>query len=274
MNLTVNFQPCVSGSVRSDLAGRFFIAADADLAARCEQLRGQIEQGSDAEQVAIDEQSIDLQKIISKLWVFAEETPIRLQADFRQASLEGIARVSLSAGDLTPAQQRLLNSIGTSIRALAWQHLRESLGMARASNRLKVFISYRSGHERLAEAIAVRLGREGLDPWFDKWEVLAGDSLPGSIERGFAESVAFIALITSDYREGRWATEEMEIAITRRVEEAYPVIPVLAHDCPKPHLLRHLVHVDLREQNPEAFEEKMGEVIDAINRLDRNPFRQ
>jgi len=66
----------------------------------------------------------------------------------------------------------------------------------------------------------------------------------------------------------------MEIAITRRVEEAYPLIPILADDCAKPELLRHLVHVDLREQDPEAFESKMAELIDAINRLDRNPFRR
>ncbi|MCH8142914.1 MAG: toll/interleukin-1 receptor domain-containing protein, partial [Proteobacteria bacterium] len=124
--------------------------------------------------------------------------------------------------------------------------------------------------EQSVEAIARRLGREGLIPWFDAWEVLAGDSLPGKIEQGLANSVAFIAILTADYAEGRWATEELESAIHRRVTEDYPIVPVLLEQCEKPELIRHLVHVDFSAQDPDQFESKCGELIDAINRLDRN----
>ena len=121
--------------------------------------------------------------------------------------------------------------------------------------------------------MAQRLGREGYEPWFDAWEVRAGDSLPGKIDEGLSGSVAFIAVLTRDYVEGKWATEELDSAIHRRIATGFPIIPVLLEQCEKPQLIRHLVHVDFTCEDPETFESKCAEVINAINRLDRNPFR-
>ncbi|MCH7475949.1 MAG: toll/interleukin-1 receptor domain-containing protein [Gemmatimonadetes bacterium] len=88
--------------------------------------------------------------------------------------------------------------------------------MPSQAERSQVFISYRKGHEVFARALAGRLGREGFVPWFDEWELLAGDSVPGKIAEGLRDSVAFLPIITADYGEGKWATEELESAIHKR----------------------------------------------------------
>lgn len=175
--------------------------------------------------------------------------------------------------DLTTAQQRLLNSVLTSLDRIAWDDLRKQVGAASDHERPRVFISYRSGHEKFAEALAERLGKEGFLPWFDRWEIRAGDSVPGKIEQGFHESEAFIPVITADFEEGKWATDELMTAITKRVQEGYRIVPVLLEPCEKPELIKHLRHVDFSAQDPETYEAKVAELIDGIYAMELNPFR-
>jgi hypothetical protein len=283
LNFSVNYAPIVAGELRTDLADLFtlpsLVQKDPEamisyqtLADRAERLRDQLESRLEREEVEIEGNSVAITRIISKLWVFPHEQPMRIQIDTRRPLGPTTQRSTVQLPDLTQAQVRLLNSIVTSIDAFCWKHLRGQHSISPPPPRPRVFISYRKGRESVAEAIAHRLGREGFDPWFDPWDINAGDSLPGKIEEGLDSSVAFVALVTGDYQEGRWATEELESAIHRRIEEGYPIIPVLLEDCEKPQLIRHLVHVDLRDRNPQMFESKMAELIDGINRLDRNPF--
>lgn len=175
---------------------------------------------------------------------------------------------------LTVAQGRLLTSVNATIDRMAWEHLRARLRVGKSDTRQpQVFISYRAGHDKFAEALANRLGQEGIVPWFDKWEILAGDSIPGKIEQGLRDSMAFIPIITADYQEGSWATDELHNAIAKRIEQDYRIIPVLLERCERPELIRHLRYVDFSSQDPEIFESKFAELIDGIYGLELNPFR-
>ena len=87
------------------------------------------------------------------------------------------------------------------------------------------------------------------------------------------ESVAFIPIITADYQQGAWATEELQSAITKRIETDFKIIPILLENCERPELIRHLRYVDFAAHDPETFESKVGELIDAIYGLTLNPFR-
>lgn len=284
LNVTVKYSPIIEGQPRSDLGDTFslphILLGDPEgtrrleeLAARCEGLRAQLEQRAAEEVIEIDGTSVAVGKVVRKLWAFPCNTPPYVQLDFSHEHGGAVERVAVQCSDLTDAQRRLLDSVATSVASYSWRHLRDRFAIPLPRVRPRIFISYRKGHEPFAEALAVRLGKEGFLPWFDKWETLAGDSLPGKIEEGLANSTAFVAIVTRDYPEGNWATEELQSAIHRRIEQGYPIIPVLLEDCPKPELIRHLIHVDFRGHDPQQFESKMGEVIDAINRLDRNPFR-
>ena len=182
--------------------------------------------------------------------------------------------VYLSLHELTHAQQRLLGSVAATAERLAWEHLRQRVGLdASDAPNVEVLLSYRSTKYEFAEALARRLGQEGIVPFFDKWDVKAGDSIPGKIEEAFGRSIACIIILSDDFTLGQWATAEMETAITKRIQEEYKVIPVLYEKCDIPELLKPLRHVDFSGHDPQTFESKFAELIDAIYGLELNPFR-
>ena len=181
-------------------------------------------------------------------------------------------QVHIDRTNLPRGHQRLLDSLIATIERKSWDDLRASV-RAPARRRFLVFISYRSGHEAFAEALAKRLGQEGIVPWFDRWDVRAGDSVPGKIEEGFRESQAFIPILTADYEQGTWATDELMTAITKRLEEGYRIVPVLLEDCDRPELIRQLRYDDLSAQDPQTYEAKIADLIDGIYGLELNPFR-
>jgi hypothetical protein len=181
---------------------------------------------------------------------------------------------TLRREEFTAAQQRLLDSIAASAERLAWEHLRKNLHVGtRDQFHPEVVISYRATKQEFAEALARRLGQEGIVPFFDKWDVKAGDSVPGKIEEAFAHSIACIVVLSEDFKEGQWATAELETAITKHIQEGYQVIPVLYEKCKIPELLGPLRYVDFSSHDPQAFESGFGDLIDSIYSLELNPFR-
>jgi hypothetical protein len=171
--------------------------------------------------------------------------------------------------------QRLFVDIVGSIEAECWKHLASRTGTRMSeSNLLQVFISYRKREDigHFAEAVSCRLEQEGIRPRFDKWDMVAGDSLAGKIEEAFAASRACLILLSREFTEGKWATLEMHTAVTKRVNEGYRVIPILFEECTIPELLKDPIRVDFRDHNADQFEERMRDVIQGVFGLTRRPF--
>ena len=196
----------------------------------------------------------------------------------REGPGNGVVTVDIEGEALTDAARRLIDNMRPMYEQIAWSDFRARLGSeAAVSPKKKVLISYRKTlpeRATFAEAIAHRLGREGFLPWFDEWEVLAGDSLPRQIGAGFKDVYAVVIVLTADYPEGRWAREELETAITKRVEQDIRVIPVLFESCDRPELLRPLRYVDCRDHDANEFEGQFGQIIDALNEIELNPYRR
>ena len=142
------------------------------------------------------------------------------------------------------------------------------------NNSLQVFISYRKREnvEQFAEAVARRIEQEGIRARFDKWDMVAGDSLAGRIEEAFATSRGCLIILSADFIAGSWATTEMHTAITKRVNEGYRVIPILFENCEIPELLKDPIRVDFRDHDPDQFETRMRDVIQGLFGLTRRPF--
>ena len=183
------------------------------------------------------------------------------------------ATIPVSA--LTPGGRALLTDVLTSIEAECWKDLSARMG-APPSDRsgLQVFISYRKRPDvqAFAESVAQRLAQEGVRPRFDEWDMLAGDSLPGKIAEAFEQSQACIIILSRDFKEGAWATREMETAITKGVADSYRVIPALFEECAIPELLKPLLRLDFRAHINEQFEAEMQKAIRALFGLTRRPF--
>jgi len=139
----------------------------------------------------------------------------------------------------------------------------------------KVFISYKkqSKSENIAEKIAHKLSQKGIEVWFDKWEITAGDSIPGKIEEGFTNIDACIIFINREYSMSAWCTKEMNTAITKGINETLKIIPSLVENCCVPELLKDQRRVDFINPTQDEFEAKFKEITNSIFKVDPNPYR-
>ena len=61
---------------------------------------------------------------------------------------------------------------------------------------MRVFISHSSKDKPQVEALAIGLRERGIDPWFDKWEILAGDDIVAKINARLDEADAGIIVFS------------------------------------------------------------------------------
>jgi len=197
---------------------------------------------------------------------------------FASPGSRGWLSVSLTGERIPDGAQRLIENLFPMCEQLAWTDLHKRLGSGGASpdSRKHVLISYRSGSEerqKFVEAIAHRLGREGFMPWYDKWEIKAGDSIVRELNAGLENVAAIILVLTRDYPGERWARDEFETAITKRTQQGIRVIPVIYEQCDIPELLRPLRYADCSDHDEAQIERQFREVIDALNEIELNPYR-
>jgi len=189
-------------------------------------------------------------------------------------------QADLKWSSLSRSQQLFINNVSSWVKKQAWQDLankiRATSGQpAEVMTPHKVFVSYkrRSKAESVAETIAHRLSQQHIDVWFDKWEIKAGDSVPGKIGKGFKDSDACLIFLERQYSSSDWCTKEMNTALTKAINENLTVIPILVEDCDKPELLKDLKPVYLQEPSADEFEQRLTEITDAIYKVDLNPYR-
>jgi hypothetical protein len=184
------------------------------------------------------------------------------------------------AGRLPDGARRLINNLLPMCEQLAWDDLRKRLGgqaEPQPDNRKRVLISYKSGsdeRQKFVDAIAHRLGREQFLPWYDKWEIKAGDSIARELAVGFQDVAAILIVLTPDYPGERWAREELENAIRKRAEQGIRVIPIIYEPCERPELLGTLRYVDCTNHHEAQIERQFRDVIDALNEVELNPYRR
>lgn len=90
----------------------------------------------------------------------------------------------------------------------------------------KVFLSYTSNDAELAERIATALQASGIDTWWDKWCIRAGDSLRLKIDEGLAECTHFLVLLTPKSIDKPWVNQEMDAGLVRKLNNQCRFLPV------------------------------------------------
>ena len=105
-----------------------------------------------------------------------------------------------------------------------------------------VFLSHSTPEKPAVEELAVRLRREGIEPWLDKWNLVPGELCQVVMETALTDC-ATCAVFIGPSGFGVWQEEEMRAAIARRVNEArtvpnakdrFRVIPVLLPNSERP----------------------------------------
>jgi hypothetical protein len=83
----------------------------------------------------------------------------------------------------------------------------------------RVYLAHASeDHETLAKPLARALIANGIDVWFDEWEIRTGDSLRRKMEEGLANSTHFIVLLTSNSLHKPWVETEIDAGFVRAVD--------------------------------------------------------
>jgi hypothetical protein len=207
--------------------------------------------------------------------------PIRLTVTYSFPTAPSQTMVTTLQWDsLSRSQQLLVSNIASWVKNKAWEHLanqvrRVSGQPALSSRSHKIFISYKknSSAENVAEHIALRLSQQGINVWFDRWEVRAGDSVLGKIGEGFVGSDACLIFLRHEYNWVNWCTKEMNIALAKAISEDLIIIPSLVEVGDVPELFKDLRRMDFIEPTAAEFEKKLQEITDSIYKVDLNPYR-
>ncbi|HEV7757381.1 MAG TPA: toll/interleukin-1 receptor domain-containing protein, partial [Acidimicrobiales bacterium] len=116
-----------------------------------------------------------------------------------------------------------------------------------------VFCSYSRVDEEVVKAFAARLRSDGIDAWFDRWEIQPGDDFVAKIDdvlRRYATALVFLS--STEGQTGRWAGVEWRTVTAAQVEwvegRGRRVIPVLVDEGAEiPPLLLRLDHPPVTE---------------------------
>ena len=129
-----------------------------------------------------------------------------------------------------------------------------------------VFLSHSSNDKPAVEELALWLVREGLTPFFDKWDLVVGDDWTDALPKALAAS-ATCAVIIGPGDTGGWQSEEVKQAHIRRVRERdreagdrFRIIPVLLPGASEPVAGEHSAFDFIRPFNWVKFEKALDEV--------------
>lgn len=135
----------------------------------------------------------------------------------------------------------------------------------------KVFISHAGDDkDRFAREFAERLRENGVDAWFDEWEMLPGDSL---VERLFQEGIgkadAFVIILSDASIDQEWVREELNQAVVRKIQENARVIPIVLDGVEVPHPLRETVWQSIPDV--DAYDDEFERILQGIFQERRKP---
>lgn len=131
----------------------------------------------------------------------------------------------------------------------------------------KLFVCYASEDKEVAGAVstALRTGK-GIDVWYAPWEILAGGSVVGGIEKGLTGAQHIVVFLSAHSIKKAWPTAEREAATVRMIEDGTNLIPVNLGLGTKdmPALLRPRKWVTMSGTTSSAVEAAVSEISASI----------
>lgn len=128
-------------------------------------------------------------------------------------------------------------------------------------NGLHVFICYSWKDREFVTRITRALSRRRVPIWHDQWEVKVGDFIAKRIEEGFREAKFAIVVLSNNFLESAWANRELQMAISKEIEENRVfILPILKEKCKIPTMLQPKKYADFSE----SFRKGLAELMKAL----------
>ncbi len=82
----------------------------------------------------------------------------------------------------------------------------------------------------MVEEFAERLRQDGVDAWYDHWEIVPGDDIVAKMDQGIDGCTAGLIFVSHAWFDGAWVQDEYTSLVLRKVEDGIRLVPVLLED--------------------------------------------
>ena len=134
----------------------------------------------------------------------------------------------------------------------------------------RAFVSHSSQDHDFVINLATDLRANGVDAWYDEWEIKPGDSIRAKIDEGLADCEFFIIVLSRSSIARPWVQTELDGATIRKLNgKVRKIIPVKIEDCGDlPATLASLLWEDFSNKSYEAA---LRRILDSIFDVDIRP---
>ena len=133
----------------------------------------------------------------------------------------------------------------------------------------RVYLAHASDDKPVVRPIAEYLMRNGIEVWFDQWEIEPGDSLRPNMEEGLGVMTHFVVVLTPTSITKPWVAKEIDVGMVRQVGGESRFVPVmigLDHKALSPFFQAMLcLKIDPADEND------LKELADRLHGVSRKP---
>lgn len=91
----------------------------------------------------------------------------------------------------------------------------------------KIYLAHASGDKPRIRPLAEYLMANGIEVWFDEWEIEPGDSLREKMEEGLSAMTHFVVALTETSITKPWVAKEIDVGLVRQVGGQSRFVPLL-----------------------------------------------
>lgn len=132
---------------------------------------------------------------------------------------------------------------------------------------MKAFICHNKTDKVTARTIASALVQQGVDVWFDEWEIRPGESITGGIEAGLTKTDCFVLVWSQYASQSNWVGTELRAYLRRRVDDqTLRIIPFILDETPLPALVADYkgFKIDSTTSLEDIAQEITGNPVDTL----------
>lgn len=124
-----------------------------------------------------------------------------------------------------------------------------------------LFLCHASEDKPFVDKLAAELDKLAMFAWYDKREILVGDSIPEKINSGLGSSDFLIAVLSPRSISKPWVVREMSSSLMRQLSrDGIRILPLLLEPCDVPPLFTDFKYADFSS----SFEQGMADLVAAI----------
>jgi hypothetical protein len=133
----------------------------------------------------------------------------------------------------------------------------------------KVYLAHASEDKAAVRPIAEHLMANGIDVWFDEWEMEPGDSLRQKMEEGLGEMTHFVVVLTETSLAKPWVAKEMDVGLVQQVGGKSRFVPLIVGV--EPARLPLFMQAMLFVKFDPASEADLKSLVDRLHGVSRKP---